>query len=88
MKISVESEQFGCYLISNDEDDRTILIQVDYDYCGVASSFGWVACECGFTDGTVDCGHRTASEMISEASEYLDECDHEVGDPGYFDFDD
>jgi hypothetical protein len=62
-----------------------ILIQSDWDYPGVASIFGWVACECGTTDGTISCAHKTASEMILDAQEFLD---HNIGrtteDPGYF----
>ena len=57
----------------------------DWDYPGVASTFGWAPCDCGFTDGTVDCEHKTASEMIYEAGEYLDEhIGDVVEDPGYF----
>ena len=76
-------------IVSNDEtippEDRGIPIQTDGDYPRIASTFGWIACECGETDGTVDCSHRTAGEMIGEAFEFL--LDHEgetVRDPGYF----
>lgn len=82
--ITLKPEQFGRYIIEND-DGQTMLIQTDWDYPSVASAFGWCACDCGFTDGTVDCEHRTADEMIVEAREYLD--DHigdTVEDPGYF----
>tara|TARA_R110000823_G_scaffold269344_1_gene389119 strand:+ start:56 stop:367 length:312 start_codon:yes stop_codon:yes gene_type:complete len=85
-----EPRRMGNFLIvSNDEsiplEDRGILIQTDGDYPGIASTFGWLACECGETDGTVDCSHRMADEMIGEAFEFL--LDHEgetVEDPGYF----
>ena len=84
--IMLESGQFGWdYLIADNNSDQTRYIQTDWDYPGVATTFGWCACDCGFTDGTVDCEHRTASEMITEAGEYLD--DHigdTVDDPGYF----
>ena len=85
MKITLESGNFGFgYLLAAD-DRRDILIQTDWDYPGVASTFGWVPCECGETDGTVDCPHKTASQMISEAAEYLDEhIGNTVEDPGYF----
>jgi hypothetical protein len=47
-------------------------IQTDWDYPGVASSMGFVPCDCGRTDGTIDCEHRTAAEMIGAALEYLE----------------
>jgi len=47
---------------------------------------GWVACsQCRDTDGTVDCEHRTALEMITDATNFLDEHTGEsFEDPGYF----
>jgi hypothetical protein len=84
MKITLESGEFGTYLLKA-EDGQDVLIQTDYDFPGIASSFGWVSCKCGFTDGTVDCKHKTASEMIEDAGKYLD--DHigdTIEDPGYF----
>ena len=83
--ITLEAGQFGNYQIEHD-DGRSVLIQTDWDYPGVASTlFGWCPCSCGETDGTVDCTHRAASEMIASAAEFLD--DHigeRVADPGYF----
>ena len=84
MNISLQSCDFGTYLLVADEG-REILIQADWDFPGVASTFGWVPCECGHTDGTVACAHKTASRMIVDAAEYLE--DHVgdcVEDPGYF----
>ena len=64
---------------------RTVLSQSDYDWPLLAANLGYVACECGETDGTVDCPHRTAHEMIQEASEFLDRHLGEAfDDPGYF----
>ncbi len=84
-QIILGSERFGCYLITNLETDEDILVQTDFDHPGLASSFGYVACKCGETDGTVDCPHKTAGEMIIAATEYLD---NNLGmitdDPGYF----
>lgn len=45
--------------------------QSDWDYPALASPFGFVPCECGATDGTVDCGHRSAAEMIAAAFDFL-----------------
>ena len=55
------------------DESATILIQTDWDYPGVASDMGWQACDCGETDGTVNCQHRKALEMISEAFDYIRE---------------
>jgi len=69
------------------EDGRDILIQRDWEYPGVASTFGWVPCKCGATDGTVDCKPcgRHVSAMLSEAEDYLVEHEgEEADDPGYF----
>jgi len=50
----------------------TRAIQADRDFPGLAANLGFVACHCGATDGTVDCAHRKASDMIRGAAEYLD----------------
>ena len=85
MNITLKLGAFGWDYILEAENGESILIQTDWDYPGVASSFGYQPCECGFTDGTVDCEHKTASEMITDASEYLDEhIGDTVEDPGYF----
>lgn len=61
----------------SDNPADTILIQSDWDYPGVASRTGFVPCSCGATDGTVDCPHRTASDMISAAYDWLRDRDGE-----------
>lgn len=81
------------------EDGRTVLIQTDTDFPGVASSFGWSMrtvqpdgprthdCRHSGTDGTVNCPECgvTATEFISAAREYLANCDGATADdPGYF----
>ena len=50
------------------DDESTTLVQTDWDFPGVASRMGFVPCDCDATDGTVDCRHHTATEMISAAS--------------------
>ena len=79
----------GSYDWDTRDESRTVLVQDDWDRPGLASSFGWTPCDCGETDGTIDCAHKTAGEMITEATEYLDSLDHlsdsaYVEDPGYF----
>ncbi len=74
-------------------ETKTRLVQLDWDFPGIASNFGFVPCDCcSSTDGTVDCEHRTALEMIQEAGAYLDDVcmlDWDdprrlIDDPGYF----
>jgi len=82
--ITLADDLYGNFILQAD-DGRDLLIQVDWDYPGIASVFGWSPCLCGQTDGTVDCGHRTASEMIGEAGEFLrDHLGDTADDPGYF----
>jgi hypothetical protein len=84
LNITLEDGDFGTFILRA-SDGRTVLIQTDWDFPGVASTFGWSPCCCGRTDGTVNCSHRTVTEMISEAYEFL--CEHigdSVEDPGYF----
>lgn len=84
MQIKLERNVAGTFLIVA-EDGRDILIQSDWDFPGTASTFGWEACPCGRTDGTVDCAHRTRSEMMAEAWDFLTaHIGTTVPDPGYF----
>lgn len=53
------------------DESKTVLVQTDWDYPGVASSMGWQACEHGDTDGTVDCPHHKASDMIAAAYDWI-----------------
>jgi hypothetical protein len=72
-------------IVNCDDESQTVLIQTDWDWPGVASSFGWSPCTYGCTDGTVDCPHKTASQMIAEAGAYIEEhYGDTVDDPGYF----
>lgn len=93
MKITVDPNWHGSgylgFLILNDRNDETILVQSDYEYAGVASNFGWIPCECGATDGTVACASckRDVATMIAEAEEKLLQVGRDetwVEDPGYF----
>lgn len=89
--ITLFQGDYGTFEIVHD-DGRNILIQTDWDFPGLARSFGWVpkkskGCTHEGTDGTVKCPGcgKTASAFIEEARQYLD--DHEgkrVADPGYF----
>lgn len=79
------------------EDDRTLLIQSDWDFPGVASTFGWSCrrvqirpgfdCDHRGTDGTVTCPdcYVSAARFIEDARVWLEEHDGATADdPGYF----
>lgn len=68
--ITLESGAFGWdYQIVNDRGE-SLLIQTDYDYPGVASTFGWAG----------------PDNDIAGAQEFLDDnVGASVEDPGYFD---
>ncbi len=84
MKITLQEGNFGTFCLVAD-DGQQILVQTDWDFAGLASTFGWSACFCGVTDGTVDCEHRTAGEMIADAHNFLRaHTGDETDDPGYF----
>lgn len=100
MKITLDSNPSDapCCLKIVAEDGRDILIQTDWDYPGIASTFGWSIsnvkaetdpdCEHSGTDGTVNCPHcgLGAGIFIYEARQWLDDNDGaETEDPGYFD---
>jgi hypothetical protein len=83
MKIVLHEGDFDTFLIRA-EDGRDILVQNDFDFPGLASTFGWSPCPCGATDGTVDCDHRMAEEMIADARGFLTDHGDTADDPGYF----
>jgi hypothetical protein len=72
------------FLLVCTETGRDVWVGEDWDFPCVARNFGFVPCDCGETDGTVDCPHKTATDMITAARDWLD--DH-IGDtcedPGY-----
>ena len=65
MTITLRDGDFGSYLLVA-EDGQEYLIQTDWDYPGIASTFGWTPCRCEATDGTVSCAHKQAGQMIAE----------------------
>lgn len=58
-------------VVKDGADHHEELIHTDWDWPGVASRMGWQACSCGATDGTVDCAHRTAGDMIEDAGQFI-----------------
>jgi hypothetical protein len=84
MKITLVDGPVSTFLLEA-PGGRSTLIQTDFDFPGVASTFGWQPCSCGATDGTIDCPHRTVAEMIVEAREFLGTAiGASADDPGYF----
>jgi hypothetical protein len=84
MTISLLEAECGTFLLRA-RDGRTILVQTDWDFPILATTFGWSPCSCGATDGTVDCEHRTADEMIADAQAFLRaHAGDSTDDPGYF----
>lgn len=76
-------------------DGRSVFVQSDWEYPGIASTFGWSpsqvahsSCPHDSTDGTVACracGIK-AEKFIAHAYDFL--CENEgaiADDPGYFD---
>jgi hypothetical protein len=97
-RIELESGDVGgTYIIRLRGTKRTVLVQRDWDYPGVASSFGWSPARvnrkcpehCNGTDGTITCpACRTpVGNYISSAADYLDriaDSSKSAEDPGYF----
>ena len=56
-------------------------------WCSVARYYGWKSCEeCDTTDGSVDCLHFSAEEMLVSAGKFLSEhVGEETDDPGWWD---
>ena len=91
----MEPYRYGGYLVTDDRD-KDILVQLDYDFPGLASTFGWspsmagkrrCADGCQSTDGTIGCPTcgTPAGRYIESAAKYLDGCGSKiVEDPGYF----
>ena len=77
-------------------DGNSIAFQTDWDWCGLAQTFGWsirdvqwdgTDCAHESSDGTVKCTAcgMTPARFIQEASNFLDySLGKGVEDPGYF----
>ena len=51
--------------------DRSLPLTRDTDILEAARLFGWSACECGLTDGTTACSHKTPDLMLEQAQQFL-----------------
>lgn len=78
MKLTLQGpDDEGCFFLADDQGRDWRLVARYKDHAFGAALFGWEACEECETDGTADCPHRTAKEMLAEAREVL--LDH-IGD--------
>lgn len=84
-----------CEIVPEDSNLEAILIQTDWDFPGVAASFGWdirsvqkgrKRCSHNGTDGTIDCACGvTVAQFIESALQFIEDNDGaEAEDPGYF----
>jgi hypothetical protein len=73
MKVTLREGPYGSFILQGEPEDE-LLIQQDWDIPPTASLFGWTPCACGRTDGTIDCNHRSVTEMISDARSFLEAC--------------
>ena len=51
--------------------DCSLTLTRDIDILEAARLFGWSACECGLTDGTTACSHKTPELMLEQARQFL-----------------
>ncbi len=51
--------------------DRSLPLTLDTDILEAARLFGWSACECGMTEGTTACSHKTPELMREQARQFL-----------------
>jgi hypothetical protein len=90
-KIQLQRDKWNFYVVHL-ATEKSLYIQTDWDFPGIATSFGWIPkkyrkCRHSGTDGTVDCPDcgRSASDFISEAWDYLAKNEGKIiTDPGYF----
>ena len=53
------------------DQSKTILVQEDWDWPGIAWAMGWEPCSCGRHGWHDCCPHMTAREMITGAGEFI-----------------
>ena len=79
MIVILSAPTSGFFILTN-EEGHEYPIHTDYDYPRLAEDLGMVGavCGCGLTDGTTDCEHRTATDMIEGAACWLSDRDGEL----------
>jgi hypothetical protein len=84
MTITLKDGSFWTFLLEAAWGESR-LIQQDWDFPRIASAFGWTPCACGLTDGTIACEHKSVSEMMFDAYDFLSvRVGESIDDPGYF----
>jgi hypothetical protein len=72
MRVTLVSDFGWDFRLVADDGEAVAVYDIDYDQPALAKDLGiWSPCPCGETDGTVDCPHKTGSEMICEAGDAL-----------------
>jgi len=84
MRIMLLEADCGTFLL-HAQDGRTILVQTDWDFPGVAESFGWSPPTGTTIDPTGNLTEDGLSVVIGDARDFLHEraCST-ADDPGYF----
>ena len=86
MQISIENSDHGTYIITNDYDDETYLVQNDTEFPSVAKTFGWDGDERDidaaryFLDEIADSGETV------EDSGYFDHTEDDLSEPEEYEY--
>ena len=84
MTITLLEADCGMFLLRA-EDDRTILVQTDWDFPGVAETFGWSPPAGTLIDHVGKFAEESLSTVIGDARDFLHErAGSMTSDPGYF----
>jgi hypothetical protein len=84
MRITLLESDCGTFLLRA-EDDRTILVQMDWDFPGVAETFGWSPPAGTLTDDIGKFAEESLFAVIGDARDFLHErAGTSTSDPGYF----
>jgi len=84
MRITLLESDFSTFLLAA-EDGRTLLVQTDWDFPGVASGFGWSPPPGTPTDDHGNVPLDALSAVIADARDFLHErAGSTTDDPGYF----
>jgi len=84
MKITLVESDCSTFLLPA-EDSRAILVQVDWDFPGIAETFGWSPPPGAVTDSTGNFAEEALSAIIGHARDFLHERVGSIADDtGYF----